>query len=218
MGQRFDLLVFDWDGTVVDSASHIAESLQLAAADLNLPIPSDQQARHIIGLGLIDALTYLFPEFPSEQYPDLAERYRHHYLAGDHKVQLFGGAHASLQAFRDAGFRLAIATGKARRGLDRALQSTSMTSLFHASRCADEGLPKPHPDMLLYLIALMDVDPARTLMIGDTTHDLLMARNAGVDAVAVAYGAHPRELLIEQSPLACLSSFAELAQWVATNA
>jgi phosphoglycolate phosphatase len=214
MGKRFDLLVFDWDGTVVDSAGHIATSLQAASADLELPVPSDQQARHIIGLGLIDALTYLFPELPSARYPDLADRYRHHYLAGDHNVHLFAGAYESLQSFRAGGFQLAVATGKARRGLDRALQSTNMTSIFHASRCADEGLPKPHPDMLLYLIEAMGVDRTRTLMIGDTTHDLLMARNAGVEAVAVAYGAHPRELLVEKSPLACISSFAELAQWV----
>ena len=218
MGKRFDLLVFDWDGTVVDSAGHIAESLQAAAADLELQIPSDQQARHIIGLGLHDALTYLFPDLPSDRYPELAERYRHHYIAGDHKVQLFGDAYASLQSFRAAGFQLAVATGKARRGLDRSLQATNMASIFHASRCADEGLPKPHPDMLLHLITTMDVDPTRTLMIGDTTHDLLMARNAGVDALAVAYGAHPRELLVEQKPLACMSSFAELAAWINTHA
>jgi phosphoglycolate phosphatase len=218
MGKRFDLLVFDWDGTVVDSAGHITESVQAAAADLNLPVPSDRQARHIIGLGLVDALTYLFPHLSSDQYPALAERYRYHYLAGDHKVQLFGGAHASLSRFRDAGFQLAVATGKARRGLDRALQATNMASIFHASRCADEGLPKPHPDMLLYLITVLGIEPARTLMIGDTTHDLLMARNAGVDAVAVAYGAHPREMLVGENPLACLSSFAELTQWIDTHA
>jgi phosphoglycolate phosphatase len=218
MGKRFDLLVFDWDGTVVDSAGHITQSLQSAAADLNLAVPSEERARHIIGLGLVDALTYLFPELPSEKYPELAERYRQHYMAGDHKVQLFGGAYDSILAFRDAGFRLAVATGKARRGLDRALQATRMASMFHASRCADEGLPKPHPDMLLYLIDAMGVEPTRTLMIGDTTHDLLMARNAGVAAAAVAYGAHPRELLMEHDPLACFSSFAELAQWVAANA
>ena len=218
MGKRFDLLVFDWDGTVVDSAGHITQSLQSAAADLDLPIPSDVRARHIIGLGLVDALTFLFPELPSDQYPELAERYRHHYLAGDHKVQLFPGAHDFILGFRDAGFTLAVATGKARRGLDRALQATKLASMFHASRCADEGMPKPHPDMLLHLIATLGVAAQRTLMIGDTTHDLLMARNAGVSAAAVAYGAHPREVLVEQNPIACFSSFSELAQWIETHA
>jgi phosphoglycolate phosphatase len=218
MGKRFDLLVFDWDGTIVDSAGHIAESLQAAAADVGLPVPSDRDARHIIGLGLHDALTYLFPELPPERYPALAERYRHHFLAGDHKVQLFDGALEGLQGFRSAGFTLAVATGKARRGLDRALQAMDMLSLFHASRCADEGNPKPHPDMLLHLIELFGTTPERTVMIGDTTHDLLMARNAGVEAIAVAYGAHPRDVLIEQAPLACMSSFAELTQWINTHA
>jgi phosphoglycolate phosphatase len=218
MANRFELLVFDWDGTVVDSTAHIAQSLQAAAADLNLAVPTDREAKHIIGLGLVDALTYLFPELASDRYPALAERYRHHYLAGDHKVQLFGGAYEALVNFRDGGFRLAVATGKARRGLDRALQATNMTSIFHASRCADEGLPKPHPDMLLYLIDTMEVTPESTLMIGDTTHDLLMARNAGVQALAVSYGAHPLDTLNEHSPLACVSSFTELAQWIKTYA
>jgi len=218
MGRRFDLLVFDWDGTVVDSADQIVASLQAAAADLSLPVPSNQQARHIIGLGLVDALTYLFPGLPKEAYPSLAERYRHHYLARDHHIKLFEGAYEALQSFRDSGFRLAVATGKARRGLERALQSTNLTSIFHASRCADEGQPKPHPEMLLYLIDTMGVDRTRTLMIGDTTHDLLMARSAGVEALAVAYGAHPRDLLICESPLACIGSFPELVQWIATYA
>jgi phosphoglycolate phosphatase len=218
MAKRFDLLVFDWDGTVVDSTGHIAQSLQAAAADLNLTVPSDREAKHIIGLGLVDALTYLFPALGSEQYPALAERYRHHYLSGDDKVQLFGGAYEALVNLREAGFRLAVATGKARRGLDRALQSTNMMSIFHASRCADEGLPKPHPDMLLYLIETMGVTAQSTLMIGDTSHDLLMARNAGVEALAVSYGAHPADSLTEHSPLACLSSFTELAQWIHTHA
>src|SRR5690242_6958363 len=179
MPKRFDLLVFDWDGTVVDSASHIAESVQAAAADLSLPVPSDRDARHIIGLGLIDAMVYLFPALPPERYPQLAERYRHHYLAGDHKIELFAGAYEALVAMRTAGFQLAVATGKARRGLERAFESTRLAPVFHASRCADEGEPKPHPDMLLYLLNSMGVAPERTLMIGDTTHDLIMARNAG---------------------------------------
>jgi phosphoglycolate phosphatase len=203
---------------VVDSASHIAESVQNAAADLDLPIPSEREARHIIGLGLVDALSYLFPALAAERYPLLADRYRHHYLAGDHKVQLFAGVSAALMDMREAGFQLAVATGKARRGLERALQSTNLAAVFHASRCADEGHPKPHPDMLLYLIQSMRVERTRTLMIGDTTHDLLMARNAGVAALAAGYGAHPPETLIEHAPLACASSFAELAQWIHTHA
>ena len=218
MGKRFDLLVFDWDGTLLDSAGHIVESIQAAARDLGLASPSDQRARHIIGLGLQDALTYLFPELPAAQYPELAERYRVHYLAGDREMSLFPGAYDGIQAFRAAGFRLAVATGKSRRGLDRALQDSGLGPLFHASRCADEGLPKPHPDMLLYLLQAFEVEAERALMIGDTTHDLEMARSARVPAVAVAYGAHSSASLEALEPLACVASFHELARWVNENA
>jgi phosphoglycolate phosphatase len=218
MSKRFDLLVFDWDGTVVDSAGHIVDSIQAAATDIGLPAPSDERARHIIGLGLSDAMTYLFPELPRADYPRLTERYRFHYLAGDHKVKLFEGAYDGIRDFRAAGFSLAVATGKSRMGLDRALKDSGLQSFFHASRCADEGFPKPHPDMLLYLMDEFAVDAKRTLMIGDTTHDLEMARSAGVPAVAAGYGAHPRANLEAQAPLACVSSFRELVQWVRQNA
>lgn len=218
MHKRFDLLVFDWDGTVVDSAGHIAGSIQAAARDIGLTAPSDQRARHIIGLGLADSMAYLFPELPRADYPLLVERYRFHYLAGGDKVMLFEGAFDGIQGFRAAGFSLAVATGKSRQGLDRALQESGLGPLFHASRCADEGLPKPHPDMLLYLIDTLGVDAQRTLMVGDTTHDLEMARAAGVPAVAVAYGAHPRESLDAQGPLACVGSFHELTRWLKENA
>ncbi|HTS54021.1 MAG TPA: HAD-IA family hydrolase [Burkholderiales bacterium] len=217
MGKRFDLLVFDWDGTVVDSADHIVGSIQAAARDLGLDSPLEQRARHIIGLGLVDAMTHLFPALPPADYPRLAERYRHHYLAGDHKVSLFAGASQGIQAFCAAGFTLAVATGKSRQGLDRALERSGLASFFRASRCADEGFPKPHPDMLQYLMTALGAKPQRTLMIGDTTHDLEMARSAGVPSVAMGYGAHPRESLEAQGPLACLMSFAELVRWVDRN-
>jgi phosphoglycolate phosphatase len=218
MSRRFDLLVFDWDGTVVDSAGHITDCIQAAARDVELAAPSDERVRHIIGLGLADALAYLFPELPHTDYPLLVERYRFHYLAGGHKVTLFEGAFDGIQAFRAAGFTLAVATGKSRQGLDRALQDSGLGPFFHASRCADEGLPKPHPDMLLYLVDTLRVDAQRALMVGDTTHDLEMARAAGIPAVAVAYGAHPRASLDAQKPLACVSSFHELTRWMKENA
>lgn len=218
MGKRFDLLIFDWDGTVLDSAGHIAESIQAAAADLGLQAPSDKQARHIIGLGLQDALTFLFPELPAARYPELAERYRAHYLAPDRQIALFPGAYDSIQRFRADGFSLAVATGKSRRGLERALQDSGLGPFFHASRCADEGLPKPHPDMLLYLLDAFQLKAERALMIGDTTHDLEMARSARVPAVAASYGAHPRASLEALEPLACVDSFHELARWVNENA
>jgi phosphoglycolate phosphatase len=218
MGKRFDLLVFDWDGTLVDSAGHIVDSIQAAARDIGLREPTVQDALHIIGLGLVDAMTYLFPELSREDYPRLAERYRFHYLAADHKVALFPGTHEAIRSWHATGFNLAVATGKSRQGLDRALKTSGLTRYFHATRCADEGFAKPHPDMLLWLIDRLYVDPERTVMIGDTTHDLQMARQAGVSAVAVAYGAHPRDQLESLSPLACVGSTAELVQWLNENA
>jgi phosphoglycolate phosphatase len=218
MGKRFDLLVFDWDGTLVDSAQHIVSSIQAAAHDLGLSTPPEERARHIIGLGLVDAMAYLFPDLASTEYPHLAERYRHHYLAGDRELTLFSGAFEGIQAFHAAGFALAVATGKSRHGLDRALETFGLSPFFRASRCADEGLSKPHPDMLHYLMNALGAGPRRTLMIGDTTHDLHMAKNAGVAAVAVGYGAHTRASLEAEGPLTCVMSFAELKQWVTENA
>jgi phosphoglycolate phosphatase len=217
MGKTFDLLVFDWDGTVMDSAGHIVDSIQAAARDLDIDVPREERARHIIGLGLVDALMHLFPSLPREDYPRLAQRYRYHYLAGDHKLALFAGAAQGIRAMHAAGFSLGVATGKTRQGLDRSLESSGLAVFFHASRCADEGLPKPHPDMLIHLMQALGVDPQRTLMIGDTTHDLEMARSAGVSALAVGYGAHPRASLEAHRPLACVMSFAELTGWVRQN-
>jgi len=217
MGRSFDLLVFDWDGTLVDSAAHIVQSIQEAAGDLRLDRPTEERARYIIGLGLVDAMNYLFPELPQRDYPRLAERYRHHYLAGDHKVALFAGTKAGIRNFHARGFSLAVATGKSRQGLDRALANSGLGGFFRASRCGDEGPPKPHPDMLEYLMGTLGVDPQRTLMVGDTTHDLDMARSAGVSAVAVGYGAHSRATLEAHQPLACVMSFIELTRWVKQN-
>ncbi|MBI2311343.1 MAG: HAD-IA family hydrolase [Betaproteobacteria bacterium] len=218
MPKQFELLVFDWDGTLMDSAAVIVESIQAASGDLGLPVPSDEAARHIIGLGLTDALGYLFPQLPQERYGDLVERYRFHFLARDSEIPLFGGAQEAIRELHQAGFLLAVATGKSRVGLDRALGNTGLRAYFHASRCADEGFSKPHPGMLLALMEELGMAADRTLMIGDTTHDLQMAANAGVAAVGAAYGAHPRDNLLALSPLACLESFAELHRWLMSNA
>lgn len=216
--RRFDLLVFDWDGTVVDSAAHIVDALQCACGDIGLPVPSDQRARYIIGLGLRDAMEYLFPDLPVAQYPQLVERYRHHYLAGDHKVVPFAGLAAGIAQLHAEGFLLAVATGKSRAGLDRAFADTGLGTYFHLSRCADESFSKPHPEMLHVLMDSLNVPAARTLMIGDTTHDLQMAINAGVSALAVSYGAHPDDQLRSLDPLACVQSCEELLAWLRHNA
>jgi phosphoglycolate phosphatase len=218
MGKRFDLLVFDWDGTVVDSAGHIVDALQCACTDLALSVPSNERARYIIGLGLRDAMEYLFPEMSADNYSRLVERYRHHYLAGDHRVVPFPGVTDGIARLHQSGFLLAVATGKSRAGLDRAFVETGLGQFFHSSRCADESFSKPHPEMLRVLMKMLSVAPERTLMIGDTTHDLLMAANAGVLAVAVSYGAHPLEQLQNMKPLECVASSEELLAWLQRHA
>lgn len=218
MARRFELIVFDWDGTLLDSTAAIATAVQAAARDLSLPVPSDERARHIIGLGLIDAMRHAMPDLPEYRYAEVAERYRHHYLARDHELQLFQGAEALVDALASAGHLLAVATGKSRKGLDRAFAVSGLGPRFHASRCADECHSKPHPQMLEELMLELGVDAAATLMIGDTTHDLLMARNAGVPAVGVGYGAHPREALLALDPLYCAADVGALAVWLGEHA
>jgi phosphoglycolate phosphatase len=216
--QRYELIVFDWDGTLMDSAGMIVHCVQEAARDLGIPPPTEERARHIIGLGLVDALRHALPDLPEERYDDLVERYRHHYLSRDHELTLFAGADALIQRLAQSGRWLGVATGKSRRGLERALEHSGLSACIHATRCADECHSKPHPQMLEELMAEFAVSPATTLMIGDTTHDLLMAQNAGVDAVAVSYGAHPREALEATAPRYCAHSVEELANWLQANA
>jgi phosphoglycolate phosphatase len=216
--RRFDLLVFDWDGTLMDSAAAITLSLQSACRDLDFPVPAAEQARYVIGLGLDDAMAHILPDLDPSHYPRVRERYRHHFLANDAGTSLFSGAGETIAALHAAGFLLGVATGKSRRGLDRALEATRLQRFFHASRCADEAASKPHPAMLLELMEELDVVPERTLMIGDTTHDMGMARAAGVARLAAAYGAHARPALLDYEPVACAADFGELRAWLEQNA
>lgn len=218
MARQYDLIVFDWDGTLLDSAGAIVDAIQAACRDLGLPEPSDERARHVIGLGLSDAMRHAVPELSPEDYGKMVERYRYHYLARDHELCLFKGVEAMLEDLADSGFLLAVATGKSRVGLDRAFRNSGLGQWFVASRCADECFSKPHPQMLEELMAELLVSQARTVMIGDTTHDLLMARNAGVDGIGVAYGAHPRAALEELMPKIIAAEIAELHAWLTHNA
>ena len=215
--RRFDLVVFDWDGTLFDSTRLIARCIQSACADVGTAVPSHEQASYVISLGLGDALRHAAPELPRERYPELADRYRHHYLASQHDVVIFEGTRAMLEQLRAAGHGLGVATGKTRRGLDAALQSTELDVLFDATRTADETAGKPDPRMLAELMREIGVTPRRTLMIGDTTHDLQLAANAGCDSVAVAFGAHSHHAFAEFEPLFIAHSTAELAAWLASN-
>jgi phosphoglycolate phosphatase len=215
---RYELLVFDWDGTLIDSAATIVACIQAASRDLGLPVPDDARASHVIGLGLHDALSYAIPGLPASEYGRVAERYRHHFLALDPQIPLFSGTAAMLAGLQRRGHVLAIATGKSRTGLARALETTGLRRFFAASRCADQCASKPAPDMLEELMGELDMVPETTLMIGDTVHDLQMAASAGVAAVAVSHGAHPRQNLVALGPLACVDNTAELTQWLEQNA
>jgi phosphoglycolate phosphatase len=218
MPKRFDLVVFDWDGTLIDSAGAIVACIQAACRDLGLPVPDDGRASHVIGLGLADALAHAIPGLAPSEYPRVAERYRHHFLLRGANLPLFPGTYEMLVGLRANGHALAIATGKSRAGLARALDRAGLRGLFDATRCADQCAPKPAPDMLIELLAELAVDPGRALMVGDTSHDVQMAVNAGVAALAVSYGAHDGAGLAALGPLALVHSTAELARWLAANA
>lgn len=218
MAKQFQLLVFDWDGTVIDSAGLIVSSIQRACADLNLPIPSARDSSYVIGLGMKDSMQHLLPKLAERDYPPFMERYRHHFLGRDHEAPLFDGMQDLLEELEQAGHWLSVATGKSRVGLERSLEQTGIAKRFHTTRCADESFSKPNPAMLLEVMQTLGVATENTLMIGDTSHDLLMAKNAGVAAVAVSYGAHETEELLALSPLVCVDSVATLRTWLMQNA
>jgi phosphoglycolate phosphatase len=216
--RRYKLLVFDWDGTLIDSAPTIVACIQSACLDLGLDVPDDARASHVIGLGLHDALAHAVPGLAPSEYGKVAERYRHHFLMRDPQMALFAGTREMLHGLRERGHVLAIATGKSRAGLSRGLETTGLEALFAAFRCADQCSSKPAPDMLHELMDELEVTPERTLMIGDTIHDLQMAANAGVGAVAVCHGAHPQDALVAQHPLGCVRDTSELRAWLTENA
>lgn len=216
--QNYDLIVFDWDGTLMDSASGIMAAIQYAAKDAGLPPPLQAEARYVIGLGLSEAIHTLFPDIPAQQFALLVKRFQHHYMAYNQTISLFAGVAGMISELYAKNFLLAIATGNSRKGLDHALDTSGMRKYFHLSRCADETFSKPHPAMLVELMEQAGVEATRTLLIGDTTHDLQMAVNAGVDKVGVAYGAHTRERLAALVPLVCIDSVQELHAWLDVNA
>ncbi len=214
MTQQFDLVVFDWDGTVMDSTGIIVTCIQQAARDLGYQAPHDSVASYVIGLGLTDALQHAVPSLPADQYPKLVQRYVAHWRAREHEMTLFAGMRELLDELKSRAIKLAVATGKSRAGLDRSMIHGGLDGVFDWTRCADETHSKPHPQMLHDLLDRFMVEPARTLMIGDTTHDSQMAVNAGVRALSVTYGAHPREQLETVATLAIVDSVGDLRQWL----
>jgi phosphoglycolate phosphatase len=213
--RRFDLVVWDWDGTIIDSVGAVSDAMIGAAADLGLPVPTEAQARWVIGMGLLEAVHYAVPAIRREQMPAFIERYRVHYLKRDAELKLFDGIPEVLRGLDAAGVPLAVATGKSRAGLNRALVQTGLGPRFAATRCADEGAPKPDPWMLRDLGETLQIDPSRMVMIGDTTHDVGMAQAAGASSVAVLYGAHDPDALQAIAPDALVRNVAELAAWLA---
>ena len=216
--RRFDLIVFDWDGTLFDSTALIVRCIQAACADLGLPVPDARRAAYVIGLGLHDALRHAVPDLPPEQYPELGRCYRAHYLPMQHELELFPGAVEMLLALKNRRHRIGVASGKSRRGLDEALRTAGLDRMFDATRAADETAGKPDPRMLLELMAELGAEPARTLMIGDTTHDLQLAKNAGTGCVGVTYGAHEGSAIAALAPLHVAHSLADLAAWLEAHA
>jgi phosphoglycolate phosphatase len=212
--RRFDLIAFDWDGTLFDSTGLIVNCIQSACRDIGAAVPSDSQAAYVIGLGLRDALAHAVPGLSPMRYPELGLRYRHHYMASQDRVVLFDGTLPMLQTLKARRHRLAVATGKSRRGLDDALVAADLRGLFDATRTADQSASKPNPQMLFDLMAELGTEPSRTLMVGDTTHDLQLAVNAGVACVGVSYGAHPDDDFHRYAPLFVARSTRELHDWL----
>lgn len=216
--RRFELIAFDWDGTLFDSTQIIVRCIQSAVVDVGGSKPSDKAAAYVIGMGLMQALAHAAPDVPQEKYPELGARYRHHYTRHQDDLSLFEGVLPLLADLKSRRHRLAVATGKSRRGLDEVLHTVQLAGLFDSSRTADETAGKPHPRMLQELMDELDIAPERTLMIGDTTHDLQMAVNAGCASVGVSYGAHDPAEFAALAPLFVAHSVPQLRGWLMENA
>jgi len=209
------LIIFDWDGTLMDSETQIVHAMHGAIGDMGLEERSADQCRNIIGLGLKEAIDALYPGCDAAFQDRFVERYRHHWFSIAHTSELFPGASETLHLLKESGFLLAVATGKGRAGLDKVLANTGLEDVFSATRCSDETQSKPHPQMVSEILDELDTEPHQALMVGDTEYDLLMANNAGVNPVAVSYGVHERERLMQHHPLVCLDNISELVDWLA---
>ncbi len=216
--RQFDLVAFDWDGTLYDSTAIITRCIQLAVVDVGGRLPTVKEASYVIGMGLMEALAHAAPDVPPHKYPELGARYKHHYAARQDDLSLFDGVLPMLSALKASNHVLAVATGKSRRGLNEVLRTSLLHGVFDASRTADETAGKPDPLMLQELMQEFGVPAHRTLMVGDTTHDLQMALNAGCPSVAVSYGAHEPTSFAELKPLFIAHSVDELQAWLSAHA
>ncbi len=215
MKARYELIVFDWDGTLMNSEARIVTCIQRAAADAEVTVPSVETARDIIGLGLDEAVGRLFPDCDAQAVDSIVAAYRRHWLGNEvDEAVMFDGARQLVGELHGEGFLLGVATGKSRRGLDKALLESGLGEFFHATRCADEAFSKPHPQMLEDILTDLDTAAADTLVIGDTEYDMQMARSAGTDAVGVGHGVHSSERLLESGASRCFADLIELSEWL----
>lgn len=215
VNRRFELIVFDWDGTLMDSEIRIVTCMQRAAADTGLPVPTDAAARDVIGLGLAEAVQRVFPLAGPTEIDRLVAAYRHHWLSDEvEPARMFDGAQALIEDLHGRGHLLAVATGKSRRGLDKALDETGLGGFFHASRCADEAFSKPHPRMLQEILVDLGTAPTAAVVVGDTEYDMQMAHNAQVAAVGVAHGVHSAKRLAAYGALRCFDDLFQLSDWL----
>lgn len=215
MNHNAKLIVFDWDGTLMDSAAHIVACLQNAITELSLAPKTDDELKNIIGLGLREAFFALYPQADDNELTSLTHRYREHFFDNNATpCELFDGARELIQELDSNDYYLAIATGKGRNGLDKVLKETGMGTYFPITRCADESHSKPHPQMMLDIIDYYGVEANEAIMIGDSEYDLLMANNAKAQSVAVTYGVHEKHRLLNCSPITSVDSIKDLHEWL----
>ena len=213
--KKFQLLVFDWDGTLADSEACIIDAMQLASTEAGFPECSKAQIRDVIGLSLEGAIELLFPEAVEKVKKQIANRYREYYFStSTSAVPVFEGVVDILEKLNQDNYFLAVATGKGRKGLDRSLIETGLAKYFHTTRCADETISKPDPQMLIEIIDFFGLEAPDALMIGDSEYDLQMATNAGVQAIAVSYGVHDANRLQQCAPLGVIHHITELSDFL----
>lgn len=213
MTKPFELIIFDWDGTLIDSQQNIVQCLQSMINDLKLPERTSDQLSNIIGLGLYEALTQLFPDHPEDLHKQMIDRYRYHFLSSEPST-CFPGVDELLPSLVEDGYMLAVATGKGRAGLEKALDQTGFRQWFVSTRCADESRSKPHPQMLEEILDETGIERHKALMIGDTEYDMLMARHVSMASVGVSYGVHTTERLQQHDPLTILDDIRHLLNWL----
>ena len=215
MSSRYKLIIFDWDGTLMDSLTRIVKSMQSAGEAFDLPVLSETQVHEIIGLGLGEAITTLYPELTAEEVQQVREKYAHFYLQDDHNPsQFYQGILPMLDGLKESPALLSVATGKSRRGLDRVMSAVAAEGYFHSSRCADETESKPSPRMVLELLEFHGVKPEDAVVVGDTEFDMEMAQRAGVARLGVGWGAHKMHRLEKYQPQACFQQVGDLADWL----